>query len=502
MDHADAAHLGAVVGALGSVLVVLAGRRAVLLAGFGLLAAGQLLLVRSSALGDVLGEVAAAAPLLVAAAAVLAAAAYGFVRYPAAVTPLVLLAAPFRLPLELDRENRYLLGVAEQGQLGRLLPLYAVLAAASLALIWRAGRGVPVRPLPRALGVPAAAFLGFAALSLLWARDLDAGIEVLAFFLLPFAALLAVVARAPFPERLPRRLGAIAVGLASLFALVGLWQAATRQLLFFAPNLEVANVHTPIFRVTSLFRDPNLYGRHLVLGIAVLLVVLWLRKLPLLPAAALIVLLWAGLYVSYSQSSMAALFAVALVVTAVLGDATARKVVAVTAALAMLAALAVVATGVRDEGAQRATSDRSRRAAVTIEVVRDHPFVGVGVGGQPRASHERSDQPAPLSRFVSHTTPLTIAADLGLLGLALYAALLAGAVVSIAAVRRRHAALGVSLAAALLALFVHALFYSGFVEDPITWVVLGIAAGALTAAEPARATVSERKPRREAVPVA
>jgi putative inorganic carbon (hco3(-)) transporter len=502
MDHADAAHLGAVVGALGSVLVVLAGRRATLLGGFVLLAAGQLLLVRSSALGGTLGDLAAALPLLAAAAALLAAAAYGLVRFPVAVTPLVLAAAPFRLPLELDRENRYLLGVAEQGQLGRLLPLYAVLAAAALALMWRTARGVPVRPLPRVLALPAAAFLGYAGLSLLWAVDLDAGVEVLAFFLMPFAALLAVVARAPFPERLPRMLGAIAVGLASLFALVGLWQAATRQLLFFAPNLEVANVHAPIFRVTSLFRDPNLYGRHLVLGIAVLLVALWLRKLPLLPAAALILLLWAGLYVSYSQSSMAALFAVGLAVTGAVGDATGRKVVAVTAAVVMLGTLAVVALAVRDEGVQRATSDRSRRAAVTLEVVRDHPVVGVGVGGQPRASHERSDQPAPLSRFVSHTTPLTIAADLGLLGLALAGALLAGAVAAIAAVRRRHEALAVSLAATLLALFVHALFYSGFIEDPVTWFVLGVAAAACAAAGPARAPAAAREPRREAVPVA
>jgi hypothetical protein len=501
MDHADSAQLGAVVGALGSVLVVLAGRRAVLLGGFALLAAAQLLFVRSSALAGVVDDLAALAPLVAAGLAVAAAGAWGLVRYPAAVPLVVLAAAPFRLPLELDRGNRYLLGVAEHGQLGRLLPLYAVLSAASLALVWRTLRGVPVRPLPRVLALPAAGFLSFASLSLLWARDLEAGVEVLAYFLLPFAALLAVVGRAPFPDVLPRRLGIVAIGLASLFALVGLWQAATRQLLFFAPNLEVANVHAPIFRVTSLFRDPNLYGRHLVLGITVLLVVLWLRKLPLLPAAALIALLWAGLYVSYSQSSMAALFAVALAVTAAIGDATARKVVAVTAAVAMLAAVAVLAGAVRDEGTQRATGDRSRRAAVTLEVVRDHPLVGVGVGGQPRASHDRADEPAPVARFVSHTTPLTIAADLGLVGLALYAALLTGAMAAILAVRRRHAALGIALGAALLALFVHALFYSGFVEDPVTWVILGVAAAALAAA-PAPASVPAQEPRREAVPVA
>ena len=51
---------------------------------------------------------------------------------------------------------------------------------------------------------------------------------------------------------------------------------------------------------------------------------------------------------------------------------------------------------------------------------------------------------------------------------------------TIAAVGRLEPALGLALAASLLALFVHALFYSGFLEDPLTWVVLAVAAGYLT----------------------
>jgi hypothetical protein len=47
------------------------------------------------------------------------------------------------------------------------------------------------------------------------------------------------------------------------------------------------------------------------------------------------------------------------------------------------------------------------------------------------------------------------------------------------AVWRRHQALGLSLAAVFLALFVHALAYSGFFEDPLTWLVLAIASAFL-----------------------
>ena len=72
-----------------------------------------------------------------------------------------------------------------------------------------------------------------------------------------------------------------------------------------------------------------------------------------------------------------------------------------------------------------------------------------------------------------------MAAELGVLGLLAYAALLAGATVLIRRVHRLDPALGLGLAAVLLALFVHSLAYSGFFEDPITWLVLGIAAAQL-----------------------
>jgi hypothetical protein len=47
-------------------------------------------------------------------------------------------------------------------------------------------------------------------------------------------------------------------------------------------------------------------------------------------------------------------------------------------------------------------------------------------------------------------------------------------------VARLDRGLGIALGASFLALFVHALFYSGFLEDPLTWVVLAVAAGQLT----------------------
>ena len=70
---------------------------------------------------------------------------------------------------------------------------------------------------------------------------------------------------------------------------MGLWQAATHELFFYAPNLAVSNANTDYFRVTSLFGDPSLYGRHVVLGIGVALALLATRRWRTWPLIALLV---------------------------------------------------------------------------------------------------------------------------------------------------------------------------------------------------------------------
>src|SRR5918999_2094440 len=183
MGEAAMSELAGVVGAVGAALVLLAGRRLVLFAGFGAIALAEVLLA----------DVGRISPTLLAAGAaglvVLAVGAAVFVRYPTLVVPALLLAAPFRLPFDFDRDHRFLFALAEGGKLGRLVPLYLVLAAAVTAYGWQVLRRGETPPIPRMLAVPAAAFFALASLSLLWSRDLDEGSNLLAFFLLPFAVL-------------------------------------------------------------------------------------------------------------------------------------------------------------------------------------------------------------------------------------------------------------------------------------------------------------------------
>jgi O-Antigen ligase len=486
--------LAAILGAVGAAAVLTAGRRLTLLGGLAIVAAAEVVLAHAGGLH--------LSPKLVAAAVIgvviLAGLAALLLREFWLVTPLVLLAAPFRLPLDFGSSHRFYVAVAHGGQLGRLLPLYLVLAVAALATAWSAFRAEAIGPIRRDIAWPAAAFLAFASLSMTWTEDVGSARNLLEYFLLPFAVLVVVVARAPFPARMPRILGTISIALAVLFALVGLVEAATHRLIFYAHNLQVSNTYTSFFRVTSLFRDPSLYGRHVVLGITIVVVCMWLRKLDVLPAAALVAFLFAGLYFSYSQSSYAALFVVVLAITLVAGDRRARRVALVAAVAVLLVGTGIAAAKVAQSSVRKATSDRSRRIELTARVFAHHPLAGVGLGSQPRASQKLATRFGPLQNFVSHTTPLTVAAELGLVGLIAYVAILLGAARAIDDVRRRQQALGLSLAAVFLALFVHSLAYSGFFEDPITWLVLGIAA-AFVPSVAVGMPLSEAPPRREPV---
>ena len=488
MEHPDLAQFAAVVAAAGAVLLLAGRGRVQVLAGLGLMGAGELMLAVSISGTDKLDTLtgASGAAAAVAAGVVLAALAAVAVKRPAWVPIAVLVAAPLRPPISFESGGGFPISVADDGQLGRLLPLYLVLASAALALAWRVLRSHPGahRALPRVIAYPAAAFIAFACLSITWADRLAPAAELLTYFTIPFALLLAVVGRSPFPDWAPRALARVGIALGVVFASVGLYQAATRELFFFAPNLAVSNNNSDYFRVTSLFGDPSLYGRHVVLAMGILLVVLALRRIDVWLGIGLLAVMWGGLLFSYSQSSMVALIAVTLAVAAATGGRTVRMVVAGGLAAVLLAGVGYVASiEIRGDSLRRETSDRTQRVEDTVRVVKEDPLRGVGIGNQASASRRLAAEERdarPTANFVSHTTPLTVAAELGAVGLALYFWLIVGGSRAIAAVARLDRALGLALGASLLALFVHALFYSGFLEDPLTWLVLAIAAGQLT----------------------
>ena len=226
-----------------------------------------------------------------------------------------------------------------------------------------------------------------------------------------------------------------------MFSAVALFQRLTHGHLL-ASDVDRANAYTTYFRVTSLFKDPSVFGRHVVIAIGVLLVAIWLGRMRFSLGAALIAFLWAGLFFAYSQSSLVALFAVAVAVSFVLGGPTVRRVLVVGAAACVIAGAAFVAATAVSDSARKATSGRTRLARVTWVVFQNHPVVGVGIGGQPQASKDEAQTQLSAKRDRSHTTPLTVAAELGIVGFLVYAWLMAAAVRLLYLLTRENRALG------------------------------------------------------------
>jgi O-antigen ligase len=366
-----------------------------------------------------------------------------------------------------------------------LVPIYAVVAAAALRLGWELVRGDErVRELGP-IAWPLAAFVAWSGLTLAWARDPRQGAVELIFFYLPFGLLAVVLARLPWSRAWLRWLYAELVAMALAFAAVGVYQWATRDV-FWNPKVIVGNAYAPFYRVNSVFWDPSIYGRFLVVAIlaSLVLVLRGSREKIALGAALAIVAAWIGLLFSFSQSSFAALIAGVLVLAALAWQW--RIVAAAGLAAVVLISVGMSAPTVRHAllhdsgtGLNNATSDRASLVWNGAKIAFDHPAKGVGVGSFKRAyANETGLKGKDPKKAASHDTPVTVAAETGLLGLALFAWLLVAAFRSSFSRLRRSfdGRAAVAFGVVLVAIAVHSLFYNAFFEDPMTWCLLGLSA--------------------------
>jgi len=201
--------------------------------------------------------------------------------------------------------------------------------------------------------------------------------------------------------------------------------------------------------------------------------------------------MWAALVLTFSQSSFAALLAGLAVVAALRWS---LKPVAIIAAVALVVgaiggAVAVVVRGdfPSPKEVNRATVGRSKLVTGGLELWTERPLHGYGSGSfQDEYRRERNlDRPSDVT--ASHTTPVTVAAEQGLIGLALYAVLIVVSLQVLLSGARMSLARS-AIAAMFIALIVHTIFYAAFLEDPTTWVLL--AAGMALAAGQSSSAVS------------
>ncbi len=467
---AELARLGGALAACGLAVLVASPRRGLRLGGLLALVAGALsLLVYLSPDGRE-RLLAAAAPVgLVLAAGI----AFLLHRRPWLLAPAALACVPIRIPVDVGSEEANL-----------LLPLYGVVAAAGLALAWQLFRGDDRTRELGPLTWPLAAFVAWSGVSLLWTDDLREGAVALAAFYLPFGVLALSLARLPWSRRWLSLLHVQLLAMAVLFAAVGIYQWVAKDV-FWNPKVIVGNAYAPFYRVNSLFWDPSIYGRFLVVAIlAALVTVLWRSddRAALAPVAV-IVAAWVGLLFSFSQSSFIALMAGVLAASALHWRWRAAVGLGLAAVLVLSVGFAAppLRRALGDDlrsGLDAATSGRYELVTNGVAIAADHPL-GVGLGGFKRAYAERLGlRGRDPKKAASHNTPVTVAAELGAPGFLLFGWLLGTAF--LLPFRRASASFAgrtsLIVALTLLAIAVHSLFYNAFFEDPLTWGLLGLAA--------------------------
>ena len=361
-----------------------------------------------------------------------------------------------------------------------LVALFVVAAGAAFNLLREFVAGDErSRELGRATK-PLALYLVWIGLSMTWTVDIRTGaIDVLASYI-PLSIIALSVARLPWK---PLRLKLLYLELAAMalvFAGVGFYQYETRHI-FENPKQLVGNAYAAFFRVNSVFFDPSIYGRFLVVALVptVVLIVRGKSRRDGLAALAFAVVAWLGLLVSFSQSSFSALFVAVFCLCAYLWRWKAVAVLIVVVAL--LAGGAVTEPklmhslghhGVSE--INKLTSGRGSLIYNGLRIAKRHPEYGVGLGGFSKSYSKLTHRHIKAS--ASHNTPVTVVAEGGVIGLALFLWVMIA--FGLSAFRRLDRTLagdlGLAAGLVLVAIFAHANAYNDFFEDPTTWLVFGL----------------------------
>jgi putative inorganic carbon (HCO3(-)) transporter len=415
--------------------------------------------------------------------AILAGFAVLIARRPALFGLLAVAALPFRVPIQAGGTTSNL-----------LVPLYLVVAAGALAFTvpaLRDGDGgsdakrngaVDDGASPGWVERLLALYVVLYAIQSVYSTDFEKALQQMAFFYVPFALMLCLLRRLRWTPTLIRRCLLLIAALAVVFAGIGFVEYATKTIIL-NPKLVVANDLHTYFTVNSVFFDPDIFGRFLALVMILLAAVLLYSasQREQLGAIGVLAILWGGLVLTLSRSSLAALL-LGLGVLAALRWNVGR---------ALLVGAAVVAVGVAavavspktfglNQGLNGASSGRAGLVRGGIDMFGDRPLWGYGSGSfvaEYRARHPHSTT----TLAASHTIAVTIAAEQGLIGELPYVALVLVAAVTLLRGSRSDPARA-AIAAAFLALVFHTLLYADFLEDPVTWALLGI--GLALAARP------------------
>jgi putative inorganic carbon (hco3(-)) transporter len=430
------------------------------------------------------------AGVIVAAAAGLAIGAAAMLRWPVLLPLLVVAALPFRVRLH----------VAGGEAVNLLVPLYAVIGAGVLATLVATLRGqTRLGHLPKPLVVALVVVVCLYALQTVYSDDVAFAARNVGFFLIPFTVLFSLLAEASWDRRLLRLAFIVVLAEGLVLALIGIGQFA-EQHIFWNDKLEASNDFHFYFRVNSLFWDPNIYGRYLVLSVVVAATaLLWAddRRFAFALVGAMAVT-FAGLLFAFSQTSFIALF-IGLAVLAALRWSVRWALVATPLALAAIVVGVLTVGGGSGESTRAVTEGHSSLVSGGVKLAEHRPLYGYGSASFSKA-FARAEDVRPGDTTISHTEPVTVAAEQGVVGVIAYLALLVAALWAVLSGMRAIApGLGapfrtlrqgdrvelaparIAMAGAFCALLVHTIGYAAYLTDPLTWALLAI--GGVLAAE-------------------
>lgn len=293
------------------------------------------------------------------------------------------------------------------------------------------------------------AFIGWACLSLLWAESSSAVIGSVFRYLLGIALFPIVFTALNRLRDVRAMMGAFVVG-ATISAVWGVISTPSASLAAESPAGA-----SQLNRLSGTVGDPNLLASVLVVGtVLAIALALTSRKSSLarLVSAAAAALCLLGVLLTFSRGGLLCL-GIALVVAPFFAR---RKAAAIAGALAIVLCvatyIAVIAPASAREHliAKDGGSGRTDIWAVGWRVVEAHPVVGVGTGNFPASSIHYVIKPGTLNNkktlidepSVAHNVYLEILAELGVVGLALFGAILLASIGSAAAAVRSFKQLG------------------------------------------------------------
>jgi putative inorganic carbon (hco3(-)) transporter len=428
--------------------------------------------------------------------AALAAVAVLMHKKPQAFPLLAVLALPFRVPISTGGNTSNL-----------LVPLYFVVAAGALAWLVPAlltgasgsrdrGDLDPGPPLLAWVDRLLALFIVLYGLQAIYSssQGSPSGFEValqnMVFFYVPFALLYRLLREVRWSSGLLRGCLAITVVLALIFSVIGFGEYATKTIILNSKLVAANDLHT-YFTVNSVFFDPDIFGRYLALTMILLGVTLlypFPRRQQTITVGVLVVL-WACLVLTLSRSSLGALL-VGMAILAALRWRPSRALYVAVVVIAIGAAVVALTptTFGLNQGLNGASSGRGGLVSGGLHLFGDRPLQGWGSGSFVHEYHVHNRGAGSLS--ASHTIPITIAAEQGVIGLLAYIALIVCALICLVRGARGDPVRS-AMAAAFGALVFHTWLYADFLEDPTTWALLGI--GLALAADGRRAHANAQR---------